>query len=82
MEVVYSRCCASLDVHKESVAVCVHTPDSGAEPKREIREFGTTTRELRRLREWRSRTGSRMPTWSPRVCIGSRCSTFWRVPVN
>lgn len=56
MEVLYARC-AGLDVHKESVAVCVLTPGVGAEPNREIREFGTTTAELRRLREWLQQVG-------------------------
>lgn len=56
MEVLYARC-AGLDVHKESVAVCVLMPGSGTEPKREIREFGTTTRELRRLQEWLQQNG-------------------------
>jgi transposase len=51
MEILYPRC-AGLDVHKKSVAACALTPDGGAEPKREIEEFGTTTAELRRLREW------------------------------
>jgi hypothetical protein len=35
MEVLYARC-AGLDVHKESVSVCVLTPGEGAEPQREI----------------------------------------------
>lgn len=51
MEILYPRC-AGLDVHKDTVAVCVLTPGPTAEPKREIRMFGTTTTELRRLREW------------------------------
>lgn len=51
MEVLYARC-AGLDVHKESVAVCVLTPGVGAEANKEIREFGTTTAELRALAAW------------------------------
>lgn len=51
MEILYPRC-AGLDVHKETVAVCVLTPGPGAEPNKEIQQFGTTTGELRRLRDW------------------------------
>jgi transposase len=51
MEILYPRC-AGLDVHKETVAACVLTPGPGAEPNREIEQFGTTTGELRRLLAW------------------------------
>src|SRR5215469_1591090 len=51
MEVLYSRC-AGLDVHKESVSVCVLTPGAGAEPEREIRQYATTTGALRELAAW------------------------------
>ena len=56
MEILYPRC-AGLDVHKETVAVCVLTPGPGVEPNREIREFKTTTGELRRLRDWLRENG-------------------------
>lgn len=51
MEVLYP-CCAGLDVHKESVSVCVLTPGTGANPEREVREYGTTTPALRELASW------------------------------
>jgi transposase len=56
MEVLYARC-AGLDVHKETVAACVLTPSAGAEPNKQIGEFGTTTTELRRLRDWLRESG-------------------------
>ena len=56
MEVLYPRC-AGLDVHKESVAACVLTPGTEAQPNKEIRQFGTTTAELRRLGDWLTETG-------------------------
>lgn len=56
MEILYPRC-AGLDVHKETVAVCVLTPGPGAEPNKEIQQFGTTTGELRRLRDWLRESG-------------------------
>lgn len=49
MEVLY-KCCAGIDVHKESLSVCVLHVD--AQPKKQIRQFGTTTEELQRLAEW------------------------------
>lgn len=51
MEILYARC-AGLDVHKESVSVCVLSPGPQGEPERQIEQFGTTTAELRRLRDW------------------------------
>jgi hypothetical protein len=56
MEILYSHC-AGLDVHKASVAACVLTPGEGAEPRKEIREFGTTTGELRELAAWLKQCG-------------------------
>lgn len=51
MEVLYPRC-AGLDVHKETVTACILTPGEGAEARKQIRQFNTTTTELRSLAEW------------------------------
>jgi transposase len=51
MEILYPRC-AGLDVHKASVSACVLTPGPEAEPNKQIEQFGTTTGELHRLRDW------------------------------
>ena len=56
MEILYRRC-AGLDVHKETVAVCVLTPGPNAEPKQPIQQFGATTGELRRLGDWLRENG-------------------------
>lgn len=56
MEILYPRC-AGLDVHKETVSVCVLTPGAQAEPDKQIQQFGTTTGELRRLRDWLGANG-------------------------
>jgi transposase len=50
MQVMYEKC-AGMDVHKDSVYVCVVKSAEGGVSK-EVRTFGTTTRELLRLREW------------------------------
>ena len=46
MEAVLERCCG-LDVHKKSVVTCVITPLG-----REIRTFGSMTKELLELADW------------------------------
>ena len=51
MEVLYPRC-AGLDVHKETVTACILTPGEGAQARKQIRQFNTTTTELRSLAEW------------------------------
>lgn len=51
MDVVY-RSCAGLDVHKETVAVCVVRSAGEGSPGKEIRTFGTMTRDLLALADW------------------------------
>lgn len=46
MQVVHERC-AGLDVHKRTVVVCVLVPEG-----REVRTFGTMTRELMEMVDW------------------------------
>lgn len=46
MEKVYERCCG-IDVHKKVVVACLRNGN-----KKEIREFGTSTRELLMLSDW------------------------------
>ena len=49
--------CAGIDVHKQSVSVCVIQPVGPSQPEGEVREFGTTTRELRELTAWLQQRG-------------------------
>lgn len=51
MDTMY-RCCAGLDVHKETVAACVRRVDTAGRVAKEVRTFGTTTGELLRLSDW------------------------------
>jgi len=46
MEVVY-RCCCGIDVHKKMIVACLNK-----DGKMELREFGTTTCEIRVLANW------------------------------
>jgi transposase len=50
MEVLHQRC-AGLDVHKKVVVACVRIAE-GSRVTRELKEFGTSTRELYTLLEW------------------------------
>lgn len=53
---VHERC-AGIDVHKESLSVCVIVPGADGKAQGEVRQWGTTTRQLRKLREWLGEEG-------------------------
>jgi transposase len=50
MDLLHERC-AGLDVHQATVVACVRWV-AGRAVQRELREFGTSTRELHELRDW------------------------------
>ena len=56
MEVLLERC-AGLDVHQASVVCCVLIGLPGRRPRKLLRRFGTTTRELEALRAWLAEQG-------------------------
>ena len=58
MEVIRERC-AGLDVHKDSVVVCVRVQE-GRQARREVRTFGTVSRDLIELGDWLEGGG-----WTP-----------------
>ncbi len=49
--------CAGIDIGKNRLAVCVMVGPLAGEPRVEIREFGTITAELERLRQWLQQEG-------------------------
>src|SRR4051794_36933007 len=51
MDVLYPYC-AGIDVHKKTLSVCVLTPGTHGKPQQQVREYGTTTRELLELADW------------------------------
>ena len=51
MESLIERC-AGLDVHKETVAVCVRVPGLTGAREQYVRTFGTMTADLLALRDW------------------------------
>jgi transposase len=54
MEVVY-RCCCGIDVHKKMIVACLNKGG-----KRELREFGTMTSEIKALANWLLESGCEM----------------------
>lgn len=54
MEVVYERCCG-VDVHKRIIAACLKVGK-----KRELREFGTQTADLKEMANWLLGAGCQM----------------------
>jgi transposase len=51
METVIERCCG-LDVHQSSVVACAIITELHRKPRREIRTFGTMTKDLEALCDW------------------------------
>lgn len=51
MEQVIERC-AGLDVHKQTVAVCIRVPGPAGDREQHVRTFGTMTADLLVLRDW------------------------------
>jgi transposase len=56
MEAIVERCCG-LDVHQATVVACLLVGCAGPKPRKEVRTFGTTTRELLSLRDWLAEQG-------------------------
>jgi transposase len=56
MDAIVERC-AGLDVHQETVVACVLIGGPNEKPRKEVRTFGTLTRDLLALREWLSAHG-------------------------
>ena len=54
MEVVY-RCCCGIDVHKKVIVACLNKGG-----KRELRELGTMTGEIKELANWLTEAGCEM----------------------
>src|SRR3954447_18300510 len=51
MEPIYP-CCAGLDVHKDTVVACLRRIDPAGKARKEVRTFGTMTRDLLELSDW------------------------------
>jgi len=51
MDVIYRRCCG-LAVHKDNASACVLVVESSGRRRKEVRRFGTMTRDLLELLDW------------------------------
>ena len=51
MDAIIERCCG-LDVHQSTVVACILIGTPGRKPRKEVRSFGTMTRDLAALRDW------------------------------
>lgn len=51
MEAIVERCCG-LDVHQATVVACLLVGAAHEKPRKEVRSFGTMTRDLMQLRDW------------------------------
>lgn len=51
MDAILERC-AGLDVHQETVVACILYGSLDRKPKKSIKTFGTTTKELLKLQDW------------------------------
>ncbi len=51
------ECCCGLDVHQATVVACVLVGRADQKPKKEVRTFGTFTRDLLALRDWLREAG-------------------------
>ncbi len=71
--IMHPNCCG-LDVHKESISACLLTVDDSGEDQFEIREFGTFTKDLIKLKEWLVESGC------PIIAMEST-GVYWR-PVH
>ena len=45
-------CCAGMDIHQETVVVCIMEGPLEVKPRSEVRTFGTTTKELLQVQDW------------------------------
>lgn len=71
MDIIYESC-AGIDIHQESVVVCVlHGSLTSTRPKREERRFNTTTRDLEALNHW-------LKTYHVQAVGMESTGIFWR----
>jgi hypothetical protein len=73
MEVMHPRCCG-IDVHKETVVVCLRV-QAGRRVQKQVQTFRTTTVELQRLDAWLTEQAVRTRRRSRRGSNGSPSST-------
>lgn len=79
------RRCSGIDVHKNSVSVCVLPAEGQKDESVKRRNFPTFTRDLKQLRNWLKNcavTEIAMESTSRPVSIGARCGTCWKASLR
>ena len=76
MQVIYERCCG-LDVHKRTITAC-RLKWLGSEWQKEIRQFGTMTKDLLELLDWLVKQGCTQVAMESTGVYGSRSITYWK----
>jgi transposase len=56
MRIIYKRCCG-LDVHKKVIVACLLLLEPDGELRKEVRKFGTMTKDLLALLDWLQQSG-------------------------
>ena len=77
MDILY-RCCAGLDVHKQTVVACVRRIDAAGAVHQEVRTFGTMTCNLLALSDWLAEQEVTQAAMERPASTGSPSSTSWR----
>lgn len=67
--------CAGLDVHRDSIMACLMWGAAQAEGQWEIQRFGTSVRELERLKQWLLEKGCLEVVMESTGAYGNRCTT-------
>ncbi len=78
--VVYRRCCG-MDVHKDTIVVCVLPPD-GVEGTPARKTYRTFRNDLSRMRGWLKLLKVTEIAMESTGGTGARCGTFWRIMVS
>ena len=71
MDKIYDICCG-IDVHKKLIVACLNH-----KRKKELREFGATTRELMELAEWLQKNECEIVAMESTGSSGNHCITSW-----
>ena len=77
MDTVIERC-AGLDVHQDTVVVCVRVPGPDGGRQQLIQTFGTTTTAVLALRDWLTAQGVTIVGMESTGGTGSRSTTCSR----
>ena len=56
MRIIYKRCCG-MDVHKKVIVACLLVLDRHGELHRQIKKFGTMTKDLLEMLDWLQEAG-------------------------